>query len=195
MPDQTPEPHAGVLPPCCREAHLRMVCETECGNCNVCRFTARIAELEAQSAADRNVARKLIDARARDIVAEEKPQAEPDAYIAVKRTHSPNADRPEWDWHATVIPAGDEFAEDRDWRADRGYELLPIVATETGTRPATPQSDPVGYAVGVDSGVGPVFVQTSPVLTRKEADSRATFYNESTDMDARVYELREVFGE
>jgi hypothetical protein len=84
MPDQTPEPltdDAGVLAPCCQYSHTRMTCETDCGNCNVCRLTARIAELEAKRDAARDVARKMIDSRARDIVAEEAAQPFPAGYV------------------------------------------------------------------------------------------------------------------
>lgn len=36
----------GVIAPCCLYSQSRMECETDCGNCNVCRLTARIDELE-----------------------------------------------------------------------------------------------------------------------------------------------------
>lgn len=61
-------------------------------------------------------------------------QATPHAYIAVKRYFSPNADGPEWEWDAAVIPAGEHSAWEREDHQKRGYELLPIVGTENGTR-------------------------------------------------------------
>lgn len=202
MPDQTPE----LL----TDDQLREIVETPDSEllldemvgamaAELLAARTRIAELEAQSAADRNVARKLIDARARDIVAEEKAQAEPDAYIAVKRTYSPNADRPEWDWHAIVIPAGDEFAEDRDWRAERGFDLLPIVGTETGTRPAAPQSDPAGYVVVTRNPEGGLHRSATVWDDLERATAAGDFqarHAEGTGCSAAVHELgREVNGD
>ncbi|WP_280201294.1 hypothetical protein [Nocardia cyriacigeorgica] len=60
----------------------------------------------------------------------------PHAYVAVRRTHSPNADRPEWQWDAGVIPVHDRAEIDLHRR--RGYELIPIGPDgDTGTRAIT----------------------------------------------------------
>lgn len=57
----------------------------------------------------------------------------PHAYIAVTRTHSPHADRPEWDRRAVVIPAWDD--KELVYARQRGEELLPIAPDgESGTR-------------------------------------------------------------
>ncbi len=89
-------------------------------------------------------------------------ESEPHAYIAVKRTHSVNADCPEWSCDAAVIPATDT-AECRHYAA-QGYDLVPIVGTDTGTRPAA-QSAPAANidddrcpgrcVTGADLGVSP----------------------------------------
>ncbi|MFD4457673.1 hypothetical protein [Nocardia sp. NPDC058480] len=57
----------------------------------------------------------------------------PHAWVALKRYHSPNADRPEWLFGAAVVPAHD--AEDLAYYRKQGYELLPIGPDgDTGTR-------------------------------------------------------------
>ena len=160
---------------------------------------ARITELEERNAnldkafqAAASQAAELATDAYEKTQAEEAAQASPDAYVAVKRTYSIHADCPEWSCDAAVIPATDT-AECRHYAA-QGFDLVPIVGTDAGTRHAA-ASEPVGYAVAIDSGVGPVTMQASPVLTRGDAVRRAAFYQESTDMDARVYELREVSGD
>jgi chromosome segregation ATPase len=95
---------------------------------------ARVMELLAQVTAR--------DARIAELEAAQTPR-EPDAYIAVQRYHSPNAEGPEWFDRAVVFPASDPY-EIRDGLEQHGYEFLPIMGTETGTRyAAAPQSDPV----------------------------------------------------
>ncbi|MFF4026939.1 hypothetical protein ACFYY5_29225 [Nocardia elegans] len=157
-------------------------------------FQLRDDEYVCTNANERSMAAELIDARAR-IAELEAAQSEPDAYIAVKRTHSPNADRPEWDWHATVIPAGAEYAEDREWRLDRGFDLLPIVGTETGTRPATPQSDPAGYVVVTRNSEGGVHRSATvwdSLDQARAAEGVQAGYADGTGCTAAVYALREV---
>ncbi|MFC4373344.1 hypothetical protein ACFO5K_04445 [Nocardia halotolerans] len=63
---------------------------------------------------------------------------QPHAYVLVERTHSPHADRPEWDRGAIVIPEWDhdELAHWRDYH-DK-YALIPIGPDgDTGTRAIT----------------------------------------------------------
>jgi hypothetical protein len=89
---------------------------------------------------------KLAAARAR-IAELEAAQANPDAYIAVKRYYSAHAGGPKWNTDAEVIPAADLRGDTREWHREHGYDLLPIVGTETGTRSAAaPATDPDGYA-------------------------------------------------
>lgn len=134
------------------------------------------------------VAREL---RAR-ITEPEVPAAEPHAYIAVQPIHSPNADGPEWFDRAVVFPAGDPYGI-REGLLEHGYDLVPIVGTETGTRPAA-QSDPVGYVVGWDSLTGDLVVNSTPVPDVESANVLAGHMGIS-NLSLRVYELREVRGE
>lgn len=109
-------------------------------------------DLQGETATTRNVAAfgeqlgamesELVRARAR-IAELEGARAEPHAFVAVKRTFSPNADGPEWAWDAAVIPAGDYHSGDRDYHERRGYELLPIVGTDDGTKwiPGTQEAE------------------------------------------------------
>lgn len=73
----------------------------------------------------------------------------PHAYIAVQRTHSPYADRPEWAYDAAVIGAHETRELERFARD--GWHLLPIGPDgDTGTRwiPETPASaDQPGWSV------------------------------------------------
>lgn len=65
---------------------------------------------------------------------------EPHAYIAVRRTHSPHADRPEWFHRAQVVPAWDEAAI--AYALKCGETLLPIGPSgDTGTRWVPEQTD------------------------------------------------------
>lgn len=67
----------------------------------------------------------------------------PHAYVLVERTHSPNADRPEWDRSAVVIPEWEreELAHWRDYH-DK-YALIPIGPDgDTGTRAITEPGPP-----------------------------------------------------
>lgn len=64
----------------------------------------------------------------------------PHAYVAVQRTHSPHADRPEWHHRAKVIPAWD--ADDLAYARRCGDTLLPIGPDgDTGTRWVTEEPD------------------------------------------------------
>ena len=57
----------------------------------------------------------------------------PHAWVAVQRRHSVNADRPEWDHRAVVIPAHDTV--ELDYARARDITLLPIGPDgDTGTR-------------------------------------------------------------
>lgn len=57
----------------------------------------------------------------------------PHAYVAIRRTHSVNADRPEWDPDAAVIPEWN--ADDINFARSQGYTLIPIAPDgDTGTR-------------------------------------------------------------
>lgn len=61
---------------------------------------------------------------------------QPHAYVAVKRTHSPYADRPEWARGAFTVPVHDS-EEIEHWRR-QGYTLIPIGPDgDTGTRAIT----------------------------------------------------------
>lgn len=56
------------------------------------------------------------------------------AYVVVERTHSPHADRPEWDRPAIVIPAH-EASDLAYWRGRPDHALIPIGPDgDTGTR-------------------------------------------------------------
>ncbi|MFD3426091.1 hypothetical protein [Nocardia fluminea] len=58
----------------------------------------------------------------------------PHAYVAIKRTHSVNADRPEWANDPHLIPAH-ETDELVYWNTRPGYTLLPIGPDgDTGTK-------------------------------------------------------------
>lgn len=60
----------------------------------------------------------------------------PHAYVAVERKFSANADRPEWDWNAVVIPEWDH--ENLEFRRSQGDHLIPIGPDgDTGTRAIT----------------------------------------------------------
>lgn len=60
----------------------------------------------------------------------------PHAYVAIRRTHSVNADRPEWDYSAYVIPEWDR--ERLDELRHFGFTLLPIGPDgDTGTKAIT----------------------------------------------------------
>ncbi|MFD4444888.1 hypothetical protein ACFWPK_34445 [Nocardia sp. NPDC058519] len=59
---------------------------------------------------------------------------QPHAYVAIKRTHSPYADRPEWAEDIHLIPAH-QASEIAYWRTRPGYTLLAIGPDgDTGTR-------------------------------------------------------------
>lgn len=59
------------------------------------------------------------------------------AYVAVERTFSPYADRPEWDFKAVVIPEWNH-KELEYWRNQDGHTLIPIGPDgDTGTRAIT----------------------------------------------------------
>ena len=65
----------------------------------------------------------------------------PHAYVAVKRTHSPHADRPEWDHTAVVIPEWDH--EELAYRRRLGEDLIPIGPDgDTGTRAVAEPAPP-----------------------------------------------------
>lgn len=69
----------------------------------------------------------------------------PHAYVAVQRTHSVNADRPEWNDDATVIPAWDteRIEEHRRHAQHHDCTLLPIGPDgDTGTRAITEPAPP-----------------------------------------------------
>ena len=137
-------------------------------------------------------------ARLRARIAElEAAQAEPDAYIAVKRNHTPFAEVAEWHWDAAVIPAGEYHAWDRAEHERRGYELLPIVGTETGTRPAAAQPDPAGYVVVTRNSEGGVHRSATvweSLEQARAAEGVQAGYADGTGCTAAVYELREVRG-
>ena len=158
----------------------------------------RIAELEAELANARGWAGQE-NTRLRARVAElEAAQSEPHAYIAVKRRFSIHADQPEWEWDAAVIPAGDDHAWDRDDHKKRGYELLPIAGTETGTRPTTPQSDPAGYVVVTRNSEGGLHRSATAWDDLERATAAGDFqarHADGTGCTAAVYELREVRGD
>ncbi|WP_043654492.1 hypothetical protein [Nocardia thailandica] len=60
----------------------------------------------------------------------------PHAYVAVRRMHSVNADRPEWEYPAYVVPEWDR--ERIDELRHFGFALLPIGPDgDTGTRAVT----------------------------------------------------------
>lgn len=60
----------------------------------------------------------------------------PHAYVAVRRYHSLNADRPEWQAPAYVVPEHDH--DELDLARRRGFSLLPIGPDgDTGTRAIT----------------------------------------------------------
>lgn len=60
-------------------------------------------------------------------------EGQPYAFVAVERTHSVHADRPEWDREAVVIPEWDR--EMLEYRRSQGDTLLPIGPDgDTGTR-------------------------------------------------------------
>ncbi len=119
----------------------------------------------------------------------------PDAYIAVKRYYSAHAGGPKWNTDAEVIPAADLRSDIREWHREHGYDLLPIVGTETGTRPAmAPRSEPDGYAVVVEVDGGRI-VQTSALLPKAVAVDRAENYRTEFGMKTSVAELRDVDGE
>src|SRR5690606_26656120 len=64
----------------------------------------------------------------------------PHAYVAVKRTHSLHADRPEWDHTAVVIPEWDH--EELAYRRRLGEDLIPIGPDgDTGTRAITGEAE------------------------------------------------------
>ncbi|AHH20790.1 hypothetical protein NONO_c60140 [Nocardia nova SH22a] len=137
---------------------------------------ARIAELEAAQA-NRS---------------ENPNSSPPDAYIAVKRDHSVNAEDPEWCGDAAVVPAGDLFARTRDYHKKNGYQLLPIVADGDGTRAVTAQGEPVGYAVLSQAGADLWAVLPSAVLPESVAAERAANYRAESGRQTLVVELREV---
>lgn len=84
----------------------------------------------------------------------------PHAYVAVKRKYSIHADGPEWHANVHVIPAADPEG-DLDHFRSQGYDLLPIVGTDAGTRHAAqPQPDtddrcPGECLTGADLGASP----------------------------------------
>ncbi|MFC9966305.1 hypothetical protein ACFVH4_18915 [Nocardia ignorata] len=62
---------------------------------------------------------------------------QPHAYVLVERTHSPHADRPEWDRPAIVIPVH-ETSDLAYWRGRPSHALIPIGPDgDTGTRAIT----------------------------------------------------------
>lgn len=116
MTDQTPEPLT--------DDHLQMLLDYITDG-------ARPHEVEA-------LVTEVRTARAR-IAELEAAQANPDAYIAVKRYYSAHAGGPKWNTDAEVIPAAELHGDTREWYRERGYQLLPIVADGDGTRfAATP---------------------------------------------------------
>lgn len=124
-------------------------------------------------------------------------QAEPHAYIAVKRYYSAHAGGPKWNTDAEVIPAADLRNDIREWHREHGYDLLPIVGTETGTRPAAPQSDPAGYVVVTRNSEGGLHRSATAWDDLERATAAGDFqarHAEGTGCTAAVYELREVHG-
>lgn len=72
----------------------------------------------------------------------------PHAYIAVRRTHSPHADRPEWHHRAKVIPAWD--ADDLAYARRCGDTLLPIGPDgDAGTRAIVEEFRPAEVEPGL----------------------------------------------
>ncbi len=91
----------------------------------------------------------------------EAAQSEPHAYIVVKRTRRPEEGSPGWKWlHEAAVISVDQC----EYWAEHGYDLVPIVGSETGTRPAA-QSAPAANidddrcpgrcVTGADLGVSP----------------------------------------
>ncbi len=71
----------------------------------------------------------------------------PHAYVAVQRTFSPHADRPEWDRDARVIPEWDR--DELAWRRACGDTMLPIGPDgDTGTRAITEPAPALEMAEG-----------------------------------------------
>lgn len=166
MPDQTPEPLT--------VEHLETFA------------------FDPHRAADQEVAamaRELLAARAR-IAELEAGQPAPDAWVAVKRTHSIHAEGPEWSCDAAVIPATDT-AECRHYAA-QGFDLVPIAADGVGTRWAAAQPAPVGYAVTAQAGADLWAVLPSAVLPESVAVDRAANYRAEFGRQARVVALLEV---
>lgn len=65
----------------------------------------------------------------------------PHAYVAVRRTHSPNADRPEWAYPAYSVAEWNH--EQLDWFRRKGFDLIPIGPDgDTGTRAITEPAPP-----------------------------------------------------
>jgi hypothetical protein len=90
----------------------------------------------------------------------------PHAYVAVQRTHSVNADRPEWNDDATVIPAWDteRIEEHRRHAQHHDCTLLPIGPDgDTGTRAIV---EPRGFVELVDPDKLDLLPRGSAVLTR-----------------------------
>lgn len=98
---------------------------------------------------------------------------EPHAYVAVRRTHSPHADRPEWSHRAYVIPAWDDEEIDNAMRC--ADTLLPIGPDgDTGTRwvtephhiesPEELDALPVGSVVLDNFAAGCTRVHPDPVV-------------------------------
>jgi hypothetical protein len=118
----------------------------------------------------------------------EAAQAHPDAYIAVKRNHAACAEGPEWHGDAAVIPAGDHHEWERADHAKRGYELLPIAGTETGTRFAAPQGEPIAYMIAHTAHDGSTTFVRTPYGRRPNAEAHAARLGSAY----RVVELHEV---
>lgn len=139
-------------------------------------------------------------ARLRARIAElEAAQANPDAYIAVKRCGDfPNADRPDWFADARVLhPGAPHFEADRAEYVRNGFDLLPIVGTETGTRPATAQPVPAGYVVVTRNSEGGLHRSATAWDDLERATAAGDFqarHADGTGCTAAVYELREVRG-
>lgn len=195
----------GVLPPCCREAHLRMVCETDCGNCNVCRFTARITELEREVTQWQGMYRVASDHREQNLNDYQEAAERLAAFLGTETGTRPAAAPQSRCQTTTAIAVWDGVADGRsiwcelpDGHVGKHHATVPQPGNEDATVDwGNPPTERIGYAVGyaLDGNYVSLSSDRLYLVPTDAAEELAAAQSEAPATPFHVYELREVRGE